>query len=99
MSTGKPRRYDYEYRCNGVANVFMMFEPLTGKRHVEVMERRSKKDWAYCIRELADEAYPDAGRIVLVTDHLNSHKKASLYAAFEPAEANVLRHFGPCWCE
>jgi len=87
MSRGKPRRYDYEYRRNGVANVFMMFEPLAGKRHLKVTERRTKKDWAYCIRHLVDEVYPDTDSIVLVMDNLNTHKKASLYEAFEPAEA------------
>lgn len=87
MARGKPRRYDYEYRRNGVANVFMMFEPLAGKRHLKVTERRTKKDWAYCIRQLVDEVYPDSDSIVLVMDNLNTHKKASLYEAFEPAEA------------
>jgi hypothetical protein len=87
MSPGKPRRYDYEYRRNGVSNVFMMFEPLAGKRHLKVTEHRTKKDWAYCIRHLVDNIYPDAEGIVLVMDNLNIHKKASLYEAFQPAEA------------
>lgn len=87
ISPGKPRRYDYEYRRNGVANVFMMFEPLAGKRHIKVTERRTKKDWAHCIRHLVDEVYPDADSIVLVMDNLNTHKKASLYEAYEPTEA------------
>jgi hypothetical protein len=87
ISPGKPRRYDYEYRRNGVANVFMMFEPLAGKRHLKVTERRTKKDWAYCIRQMVDEIYPDADSILLVMDNLNTHKKSSLYEAFEPAEA------------
>jgi len=87
QSPGQPVRYDYEYRRNGVANLFMMFEPLVGKRQVKVTECRTKKDWAYCIRELADEIYPDADTIVLVMDNLNTHKKASLYEAFEPTEA------------
>jgi len=84
---GHPARYDYEYKRNGVANIFMMFEPLTGKRHVEVTERRTKIDWAYCMRQLADEIYPEAEQIVRLMDNLNTHKKASLYEAFEPAEA------------
>jgi len=84
---GHPARYDYEYKRNGVANIFMMFEPLTGKRHVKVTERRTKIDWAYCMRQLVDEIYPEAEQIVLVMDNLNTHKKASLYEAFEPAEA------------
>ena len=84
---GKQARYDYEYKRNGVANLFMMFEPLAGKRHVKVTERRTKMDWAHCIRQLMDEIYPQADSIVLVMDNLNTHKKASLYEAFEPAEA------------
>ena len=87
QSPGQPARYDYEYKRNGVANIFMMFEPLAGKRHVKVTERRTKKDWAECIRELVDQTYPQAEKIVLVMDNLNTHKKASLYEAFEPAEA------------
>jgi len=64
-----------------------MFEPLAGKRHLKVTQRRTKKDWAECIRHLVDELYPQAEGIVLVLDNLNTHKKASLYEAFEPAEA------------
>jgi len=84
---GKPARYDYEYKRNGVANLFMMFEPLAGKRHVKVADRRTKKDWAWCMRELVDKIYPQADSIVLVMDNLNIHKKASLYEAFQPEEA------------
>jgi transposase len=87
QSPGQPARYDYEYKRNGVANIFMMFEPLAGKRHVKVTERRTKKDWAQCILDLVDQMYPRAETIVLVMDNLNTHKKASLYEAFEPAEA------------
>ena len=86
-SCGKARRFDYEYRRNGVANIFMMFEPLAGRRQVKVTERRTKKDFAECMHKLVDEIYPDANKIVLVMDNLNTHKKASLYEAFEPAEA------------
>ena len=84
---GEQARYDYEYKRNGVANLFMMFEPLAGKRHVRVTNRRTKKDWAQCVRQLVDEIYPPADSIVLVMDNLNTHKKASLYEAFEPTEA------------
>lgn len=84
---GKAARYDYEYKRNGVVNVFMIFEPLAGKRHVKVTDRRTKKDWALCIRQLVDEIYPHADSIVLVMDNLNTHKKASLYETFEPVEA------------
>jgi len=86
-SPGQPARYDYEYKRNGVANLFMIFEPLAGKRHVKVTERRTKIDWAYCVREMVDQIYPDAEQIVLVMDNLNTHNKSSLYEAFEPAEA------------
>jgi transposase len=84
---GQPVRYDYEYRRNGVANIFMMFEPLAGRRTVEVTQRRTKCDFAECIRQLVDEVHPDADVIVLVMDNLNTHKKASLYEVFAPAEA------------
>jgi len=84
---GQPARYDYEYKRNGVANLFMICEPLVGKRHVKVTQRRTKIDWAYCIREIVDQIYPDAEQIVLVMDNLNTHNKSSLYEAFEPAEA------------
>jgi len=84
---GRRARYDYEYKRNGVANLFMMFEPLRGKRRVKVSDRRTKKDFAQCMRELVDDIYPDVDQIVLVMDNLNTHKKASLYEAFEPAEA------------
>lgn len=84
---GRLARHDYEYKRNGVANLFMLFEPLVGKRHVKVTNRRTKKDWAECVRQLVDEIYPQADSIVLVLDNLNTHKKASLYEAFEPTEA------------
>ncbi len=84
---GREARYDHEYKRNGVANLFMIFEPLGGKRHVKVTERRTKKDWAECVREVVDEMYPEADRIVLVMDNLNTHTPASLYEAFAPEEA------------
>jgi len=87
VALSKPARYDYEYKRNGVANLFIRFEPLAGKRHVKVTDRRTKKDWAWCMRELVDKIYPQADSIVLVMDNLNTHKKASLYEAFQPAEA------------
>jgi len=87
QSPGKLARHDYEYKRNGVANIFIMFEPLAGKRYVKVTERRTKKDWAQCMRQLVDNTYPEAEKIVLVMDNLNTHTKASLYEAFEPAEA------------
>jgi len=84
---GQPARVDYEYVRNGTANLFMIFEPLAGRRHVKVTRRRTKKDWACCVKELVDQMYPLAERIVLVMDNLNTHGPASLYEAFEPAEA------------
>ena len=86
-SRRRPARYDYEYRRNGVANLFMLFEPLAGKRRVKVTARRTKIDWAECVREVVDRTYPEAERVVLVMDNLNTHTPASLYEAFEPTEA------------
>ena len=87
---GQVAHYDCEYVRNGVANIFMIFEPLAGQRDVEVTVRRTKKDYAQCLRKLSDERYPDAEIIVLVQDNLNTHSPASLYEAFEPAEAKRL---------
>jgi hypothetical protein len=87
---GQNKRVDYEYRRNGVVNLFMMFEPLKARRHVKVMDRRTRKDFAECIRELVDVHYADAEKIVLVLDNLNTHSEGSLYEAFEPAEARRL---------
>jgi hypothetical protein len=87
---GQVAHYDYEYVRNGVANLFMVFEPLAGRRKVEVTDRRTKKDYAECLRKISDEMYPDAEIIVLVQDNLNTHSPASLYEAFEPAEAKRL---------
>ena len=80
-------RYDTEYERNGVSNVFMFFEPLQGKRVVEVTDQRTAIDWAHQIRNLVDVHYPHAKRITLVMDNLNTHTGASLYKAFEPKEA------------
>lgn len=84
---GQPGRCDYEYERNGTANLFMMFEPLAGRRRVKVTDRRTRVDFAEVIRELVDKDYGDADKVVLVMDNLNTHKPASLYEAFEPAEA------------
>ena len=89
-SPGQVAHYDYEYVRNGVANIFMISEPLAGQREAEVTDRRTKKDYALCLRKIADEMYPDAEIIVLVQDNLNTHSPASLYEAFEPAEARRL---------
>jgi hypothetical protein len=87
---GQVAHYDYEYVRNGVANLFMIFEPLAGQRDVEVTDRRTKKDYAQCLRKLSDQMYPDAETIVLVQDNLNTHSPASLYEAFEPEQAKRL---------
>jgi hypothetical protein len=87
---GQGAHYDYEYVRNGVANLFMICEPLAGQRDVEVTDRRTKKDYAECLRKISDEMYPEAEVVVLVQDNLNTHSPASLYEAFEPAEAKRL---------
>ena len=84
---GSPAREDYQYERNGVSNVFMFFEPLAGKRYVEITNRRTAIDWAEQIRDLVDVRYPHAKRITLVMDNLNTHVGASLYKTFEPQEA------------
>lgn len=84
---GHPERYDYEYEREGVANLFMFFEPLPGKRYIKVTDRRTKKDWAEAMRKLSDVYYPNAEKIVVVLDNLNTHSPASFYEAFEPEEA------------
>ncbi len=84
---GRPERTDYEYERNGTANLFMISEPLAGRRRVKVTDRRTKIDFAHVLREVVDEDYADAEVIVLVMDNLNTHKPASLYEAFEPDEA------------
>ena len=87
MQPGQPARHDYEYKRNGTANIFMLFAPLEGWRHVEVTERRTAIDYAKVLRDLSDIHFPKAEKIVLVQDNLNTHTPASLYEAFEPAEA------------
>src|SRR5215208_6968460 len=87
---GRPVREDYEYVRQGVCNLFLVTEPLAGWRQVMVSDRRTRIDWAHCIRDLVDVHYPAAERIVLVQDNLNTHTPASLYEAFAPAEAKRL---------
>jgi hypothetical protein len=87
---GQPERFDYEYERRGVANLFLFCEPLRGWRAVSVTERRTMIDWAHAVRDLVDVHYPDAERIVLVLDNLNTHSPGSLYEAFPPAEAKRL---------
>lgn len=90
MQPGYPERQHYEYEREGVANLFMFVEPLAGKRHVKVSDRRTKVDWAHAMRELSDVHYPEADVIVVVLDNLNTHSPASFYEAFPAAEAHRL---------
>ena len=87
---GRPARVDYEYERGGVANLFLFCEPLAGQRWLDVTDRRTKADWAQQIKDLVDVRYPDADRIVLVLDNLNTHTPAALYEVFAPAEAKRL---------
>jgi transposase len=87
LCPGRPARYDYEYEREGTANLFIVSEPLAGWRHISVTERRTKLDWARCVKELVDVHYPQAEKIVLVLDNLNTHTPAALYEALAPAEA------------
>lgn len=87
---GDTEKYDYEYEREGVRNVFLICEPLTGKRYTKVTARRTKTDWAEFMREIIDSEYPDAEKIVLVMDNLNTHSPASFYEVFPPAEAERL---------
>jgi transposase len=84
---GQPERFDYEYQREGVCNLFMFFEPLTGGRHVEVTDQRTSIDYAQQMKYLVDQRHPQAQKIRVVQDNLNTHVKASLYKAFTPAEA------------
>ena len=79
--------YDSEYERNGTANIFMFFNPIEGKRRVDITDNRTAKDWAHQIRQLVDADYPEAKKITLVMDNLNTHVGASLYKTFNPKEA------------
>jgi hypothetical protein len=84
---GQPARHDYEYERNGVANLFMIFAPLEGVRHVEVTDRHTAVDYAQILKYVSDTMFPDRAKIVLVQDNLNTHTRASLYEAYLPDEA------------
>ena len=97
---GQPERVDYEYERNGVANVFMISEPLAGKRETVINETRTAVDFAHVLKHVSDVIYPHAEKIVLTTDNLNIHDTASLYKAFLPEEAHRIAnrfewHFTP----
>jgi hypothetical protein len=87
---GRQARHDYEYERNGVANLFMMFAPLEGWRHVKVTDRHAAIDYAHALKDLSDVHFPGATKIVLVQDNLSTHTPASLYAAFPAADARRL---------
>jgi hypothetical protein len=84
---GEVAKYDYEYERNGTSNLFLFFAPLEAWRHIEVTDQRTMIDFAHCMRDLVDIHFPEAEKIVVVMDNLNTHKLASLYEAFPPAEA------------
>jgi DDE superfamily endonuclease len=90
MLPGQPARHDYEYERKGTANLFMLFAPLEGWRHVEVTDRRTAIDYAKILKDLSDTHFQRAEKIVLVQDNLNTHSPASLYEAFAPDEARRL---------
>ena len=87
MQAGQAERYDYEYHREGTCNLFLFFNPFAGKRRIKVTQRRTKQDFAHCMKELVDEMYPDAVVIRVILDQLNTHSKAALYETFEPEEA------------
>jgi DDE superfamily endonuclease len=86
----KPAKQDYEYKRQGVADLFMVFEPLQGKRFVEVTEKRRKVEWATVMKQVADTLYPQADKIIVVLDNLNTHTPSAFYETFEPEEARRL---------
>ena len=88
-SPGQPTRHDYEYERCGVCNIFMANEPLAGKRLVQITEKKTKTQWAHFIEEIA-ENYPDAEKIILVMDNLNTYNPGALYEAFNPEKAKKL---------
>ena len=87
IKPGSPERFDTEYERNGTNNIFLACEPLAGKRQIKITSQRKKTDWAEFIKEMVDVHYPDADKIVLVMDNLNTHNGSSLYEKFEPSEA------------
>ena len=100
MKPGQPQRYDSEYTRNGVVNLFMVFQPALGWRHVSIREHRTKEDFAHVIKDLIDQQFPQAQGLKLVMDNLNTHTPASFYEVFAPDEARRLAskldiHFTP----
>ncbi len=87
---GQIAREDYTYEKEGSANLFIAYEPLGGKRYVKVTEHRTKKDWASFMKEVLEEQYPHAQKVILVMDNLNTHTPASFYEILPPKQAKVL---------
>jgi DDE superfamily endonuclease len=90
LQNGKPRRYDFEYRRGGTCNLFMFLQPLAGWRHVKVTQRRTKQDFARCMHELVEVHFPQAAKIRVVLDNLNTHTPAAFYETFPPEQARRL---------
>lgn len=87
MKPGQKKCYDFEYKRNGVSNLFMFFSPVNNWRHIRVTDRRTKIDWAKAMRDIANNHFPEAKKIIVVMDNLNTHNPSSFYEAFEPEEA------------
>ena len=97
---GQIERYDYEYQRNGVRNLFLFFSPLVSWRHIKITQQRTHRDWANCMKDLVDVHFPEATRIRLIQDNLNTHNPVFLYEVFEPTEAKRILdklefHFTP----
>jgi hypothetical protein len=90
MQDGNPLRYDFEYRREGTCNLFMFLQPLAGWRHVKVTDQRTKQDFAWCMKELVEIHFPQAEKIRVVLDNLNTHSPAAFYEAFPPEQARQL---------
>jgi hypothetical protein len=90
MKPGQPQRYDSEYPRNGVVNLFLVFQPALGWRHVSIRDHRTKEDFASVIKELIDQQFPQAQELKLMMDNLNTHTPASFYEVFPPGEARRL---------
>jgi hypothetical protein len=90
LQPGKPVRYDYEYRREGTCNLFMFLEPLAGWRHVKVTAQRTKQDFAVCLSEMIEVYWPEAKKVRVVLDNLNTHTPAALYERYPPEKARPL---------
>jgi hypothetical protein len=90
VEPGHAARRDYEYQRHGLADLFLLFEPLQGKRYIQVEKQRRRIEWAQVMKYLADELYPEAEKIVVVMDNLNTHTPAAFYQVYEPEEARRL---------